>query len=468
MFHDERINAECGKMYRRGILLTTILTALAGCLRAFYLLYLKNEVEVKYLLLEAIIVISGVTILLIGLILYGRCADERETFHMYRYYRKLGPLFLIIIGVACMVALLPGMLYTDKYIYQSMVHTVPMIPNAYIALLVGIGSIYFLFHFKAKDISVNYSFIEDPRYYKRVFINIGKVAGMLLLTLICLLAIVALIWNNRVSSNMGLAVTVAVSYYPIVAFIYAVGYLYISWLEHRSYHYPNGRFIKSENLIPIIVALVFEIYIFIFSTFGDDFRRDKMIDDEMLDKFYRDIDVLMVIAVLLVSLAVCTIIAKMKKDNKIVSIVRWFIFLHAANLIVNCLCDYVEWNFIIHIWGAFERVHRIFYNVRLYVTKLPVLIDLVFSWLIICAMIKSKKLPKPFIIAPIVQTLLLPVTWKLCVYAQYYLWYIERSAVVSLQSIMTLATFIPVVVILNRSSNEETAASTLEETVPIE
>ena len=71
MFYDERINAECGKMYQRGILYATILTAFFGALRAVEL-YALNAWQARYLLTELTIVISGIVILLIGLARFGR------------------------------------------------------------------------------------------------------------------------------------------------------------------------------------------------------------------------------------------------------------------------------------------------------------------------------------------------------------------------------------------------------------
>ena len=164
MFYDERINAECGKMYRTGIILTTILTAVYGSMRAFYL-RLEGDLRVKYLLLELIVVVGGLAILLVGSFLYGRHLDERVTFNKYRYYRKFGPLFLIIVISACIIAMLPSLQYSDHYVSSTYPGT--MLPNAYIALFASMGCAYFFFHFKMKDISVNYLFIEDSHYYRR-------------------------------------------------------------------------------------------------------------------------------------------------------------------------------------------------------------------------------------------------------------------------------------------------------------
>ena len=95
MFYDERINAELGKIYRKGILIATLIGLFYG---AFHILYLSfaEQLAIKYLFTELFIVVGGILILLIGAVRFLKAKDERIAFQKHSYYLKAGKIFLVL------------------------------------------------------------------------------------------------------------------------------------------------------------------------------------------------------------------------------------------------------------------------------------------------------------------------------------------------------------------------------------
>lgn len=58
MFYDERINSECGRIYKRGILLATLLTLIYGLSRLYYVIGL-NRFNTVHFLMEICVVGTG-------------------------------------------------------------------------------------------------------------------------------------------------------------------------------------------------------------------------------------------------------------------------------------------------------------------------------------------------------------------------------------------------------------------------
>ena len=67
MFNDERINAECGKIYSKGILFAVIITLIYTVSRTITL-FIQNTFHSFVTYTEAVILILGIGILLVGTI----------------------------------------------------------------------------------------------------------------------------------------------------------------------------------------------------------------------------------------------------------------------------------------------------------------------------------------------------------------------------------------------------------------
>ena len=167
MFNDERINSTCGAIYRRGILLAVLYTALFGGAR----ILLTGGFRLSRFLTEAAILAAGGIILLIGLIRWGFARDERAVFEKHNYYLTAGKVFVVAALAGYAVSIPLRMEVSNDY---------PV--NELILHLETLGCVYFFFAFKRNSVSFNYTFIDEPNggYYRRVLINIAKLAGILL------------------------------------------------------------------------------------------------------------------------------------------------------------------------------------------------------------------------------------------------------------------------------------------------
>ena len=94
MFDDERINAECGKIYSRGILLAVIVTLLYTVIRTITLV-IQDSFYSFMTYTEAVILILGIGILLVGFVKFRRNGDERTAFERHSFYKKAGKAFII-------------------------------------------------------------------------------------------------------------------------------------------------------------------------------------------------------------------------------------------------------------------------------------------------------------------------------------------------------------------------------------
>ncbi len=166
MFNDERINRVCARLYRTGILLAVLYTVLFSVCRA-----LVAGFYVRLYLTEICIVLTGCMILAIDLIRWGFSRDEREEFERHRYYLTAGKVFVImaLLGYALSIPLRIRLMSDYSH-------------NTLILHLLTLGCVYFFYTFKRQEVSFNYTFIDESAsvYYRRVLLNIGKLAAVLL------------------------------------------------------------------------------------------------------------------------------------------------------------------------------------------------------------------------------------------------------------------------------------------------
>ena len=66
MFYDERINNECGRIYKRGIIYAVLVTLIYGVFRSLPFIAAK-EYNCIFSILEAAIILCGAVILLVGM-----------------------------------------------------------------------------------------------------------------------------------------------------------------------------------------------------------------------------------------------------------------------------------------------------------------------------------------------------------------------------------------------------------------
>lgn len=241
MFYDERINHECGKIYRWGIGGATMIAALYGVFRGIYLQSI-GYLHIAYLLTELSIVICGSIILLIGAFRFLGQRDERSEYEKHQYYLDAAKVFLIT-GLA-------GYAVSVSVSWNRPVNDMPV--NFLVIFLEVLGAIYLFYAFKTRDINFNYTVIgEDKKtYYAHVYRNMGKLSGILFIAFLF-------------ASTLGIILHRSVMQFISIWLAYlwscvglSLEYLFISWVEKRSYdeEAPNG--LKQATVIAGIAMLV--------------------------------------------------------------------------------------------------------------------------------------------------------------------------------------------------------------------
>lgn len=248
MFNDERINYESGRIYQWGILWAVLYTALFTLSR---LLFLGNAegVSISLFISEITVIAVGAVILLIGLIRWGFAKDERVVSEKHRYYLTAGKVFLVaaVAGYALSIPLRSQSSLNDYAI------------NELLMQLEALGCVYFFFAFKRRQISFNYTFIQETGwgYYGRVLKNVGKLA---LVLLIPFGAAAALDFFSHMSAVYFLAIRTA---YAITAYDLGLCYFLLSLLEKLNYDEESPKSLKRGTFIALIVAIGKQAEVFV-------------------------------------------------------------------------------------------------------------------------------------------------------------------------------------------------------------
>ncbi len=236
MFHDERIEQESGRIFRRFILIATLITAIYSILRAMPLL-IYGDFHPTHFVTELFILCSGAILLTVGAIRFAGKKDERILAEMHAYFLRAGKIFL--------VATLTGYAFAVTFAGERSTIDVP--PNHLILILEFIAVLYFFYAFKSREIPFNYSFIAEERYYTRVLCHIGKLALVLLLPF-------------GLSAFLSVLVYQSFSYALAVLFSYlwsvlglGIGYFLISVMEKLNDKDESARLVKAGTLIAAIL-----------------------------------------------------------------------------------------------------------------------------------------------------------------------------------------------------------------------
>ncbi len=236
MFFDERIHSESGRIYQRGILFATLITFLFAVLRAIPLVR-DGEFILRVFTTELFILIAGIGILLYAALRFRGACDERMLKEKHDYFVKAGWGFLI--------AALAGYAFAIVFSAEREMRDAPA---NYLILLLGLlGLTYFFYAFKSRDISFNYSFIGEKKYYSRVFINIGKLAAILAVPFFFAA------WLDLLVHGVADWFVAIIFSYVLSVFGLGIFYIYISVIERLSYTDESEALLKRGTRVSMIV-----------------------------------------------------------------------------------------------------------------------------------------------------------------------------------------------------------------------
>ncbi len=241
MFFDERIQAECGKIYQKGILWATLTALLYAVMRAIPLA-LAGNFSLYFFTTELCIVVSGAVILLLGAIKFFGTKDERIEAEKHNFYFSAGKIFLI--------AALAGYAFAIPFASERPKNDVPV--NYLLYMMEILGGLYFFYSFKSREISFNYTFIERENrgYYKHVFVNIGKLSGVLAFPFGF-----AMMLDLMLHKSFASFLAIILAY---ISSVLGLGFYYflLSWVEKRSYEDESSCLIDKGAFVLCILTLV--------------------------------------------------------------------------------------------------------------------------------------------------------------------------------------------------------------------
>ena len=241
MFNDERINAECGKIYCRGILLTVLTTVIYAFSRTATL-FIRENFHSFFTYTEAVILILGIGILLTGAIIFRKGGDERTAYERHSFYERAGKVFII--------AVLGTYILTIPFTTEEMLGGFSA--NQLLLLLEALGCLYLFYAFKTRQINFNYSFIAEDKqiYYRRVFVIIGCLWVGLFVPFILAASLELTLYKSPAGA---LIIFLA---YISSSVVISLEYLFISLVEKTSYDsMSNGHFALGTRIA--LLALLF-------------------------------------------------------------------------------------------------------------------------------------------------------------------------------------------------------------------
>lgn len=329
MFNDERINAECGKIYSRGILLAVLLTLVYAAVRTAVLVIQDSLVSVLTYT-EAVILIVGIGILVTGALRFRKDGDERTAFERCSFYKKAGRSFII--------AVLGTYILTIPFTSEEMLGGEGY--NQLLSLLEIVGCLYAFYAFKTRDINFNYSFIAESTgvYYRRVL----KLVGGLWLSLLAPFFIAA-VWMLVTRRSWLSALAILLAYFSSAAGL-SVWYFFISLVEKTSYDsMGDGRFALGARIaalaclvVELVTALLMCSYVY-YAT--GDLR--AISDGGSIGTLIAAIATVRLrlefILIVLVGLALSRILPQIRKGGLLCAVCRVQLILLALNVIVKTL-----------------------------------------------------------------------------------------------------------------------------------
>ena len=236
MVIEEKIRNSVGRVYRKGIIIITLLSLINLIYKL--IVSLINDFSILTLIAEVAIVLCGGIILLVG----GNKTNEQNR------YNRLDTSDEIDLGrnlkVFFFVILLSHAVSIPYYFINNRSSNVYYI-NYFILILEVIGAIYIYYAHKKENIYINYSFIEEQKklYYDKVLKNIYKIV------IVNIIVFLVSILLTYVLTDILLTAIWAI----VLSFLFCVVslsliYLFLSWLDRSRYEEDTVEDLESTQI----------------------------------------------------------------------------------------------------------------------------------------------------------------------------------------------------------------------------
>ncbi len=392
-FYDERINAECGKIYQRGILYAMVVSLVYGIMHIWSLTSYKSSLITilgfsnyyVFFIPEATVFLFGTVILLLGALLHGRRRDERDLFEKHNYYLTAVKVFVIAAFI--------GYAVTIPFSATKYINNIPL--NYLAQLFETLGVIYLYYTFKKRYIFFNYSFIHERKgiYYKRVFLNIAKLAGALFLGFFGA-ALIDLGMHGSFLNFFGILYAYAVSVLSL-----GLEYLFISWTEKLSYDEKEHRGLHIGTFVQFIFLLCNTLMAFGFTVLVFAVNDKNLLGDILIEQGFHLGEIMAELTSIrghfahessvLTAMVLCKFMCQIKDCRLGRKAITGIVILTSVSLLI----DYVQ-TFVVNFLTSksFEMVIS-YVNVSNVMSLVITLINSVLWTVLIYDLVKTIKLP---------------------------------------------------------------------------
>lgn len=257
MFYDERIEHVKGKISRKAILMSLVISLVLGSIHLANII--RNAPDGRFFcfaILEVAVFIGALIALSVGFIRSKlHTKDERTVSEQNSFYNKAASV-LIKYVLTVFAFCLPIAFFLNQTNQFADVGF-----GGVLYVLLFIVGIYVVYSFRCNDIYFNYSIMDSDRYYKSVFKNIGRLALYALSFLG--VSFMSFLWlvirYDPDAASLVIVIFALITYYGSSLFALALVYLLYSFLERSSY--------RSENLISKSTVISLGITILIYAVY---------------------------------------------------------------------------------------------------------------------------------------------------------------------------------------------------------
>lgn len=383
MFNDERINAECGKIYSKGILLT-VLTTLVYVISRTVTLIIRGTLKTPVTYTEAVILILGIGILLIGAFRFKSSGDERIAFERHNYYQKAGKTFILAV-FGTYILTIP---FTTQEMLGGQWH------NHLLMLLEVIGYLYIFYSFRTKEINFNYSFIAENGtvYFSRVFTIIGSLWLGLLIPFV-----LAAAWELILHRSLAGALTILLAYVSSAIGL-SVEYFFISLTEKLSYNSTDSTGFAIGTKISMAVCLAVSClsaglqYVSVHFVTGN--LQDIPNAGAVIAKISQHIKRMDLLLIILIGFCLCNVISQTKRSPLLYSVCR-------IKMVLLALSAFGE--ILMPVWFravSEETLRFLANNADPWMNLISQAISVVLWFLFVRAMIKELNAPRILWVIP--------------------------------------------------------------------
>lgn len=255
MFYDERIEGVRGRVCRNAMAIALPFSAVTVLFRLLTLLSWRDIDVSRYRYLiatDASVLLGVLSVLLIGALRgIGQIKDEMWQSRQAAYYRRAAGLLLRLLPLVW-AWFLPHALAIGAPLGRMTVAYEALFP----VLLFVLGA-YAVCSFRKQDVYFNYAALEQERYARAVWRNLGRV-GLLVVGcfMLSFISLIGLMLRSQISRQLlPVSISRLLISYGVVAISVAVLYLLLSYLEWASFH--RKRVISTSSNLCLISAVSF-------------------------------------------------------------------------------------------------------------------------------------------------------------------------------------------------------------------